>query len=135
MSERTKLHLDSFWELIEEILNAALFVLIGLELLSFTLARFYLLAGLFAIPVVLLARIVSVAVPIALIRHHRFVIPHTIKILTWGGLRGGLAVALALSLPAVPEKSVLLMMTYVVVIFSIVLQGLTVERLIARWTK
>ena len=129
------MHLDSFWELIEEILNAVLFVLIGLELLSFTFVRFYLLVGLLAIPVVLLARIVSVAVPIALIRHYRSVIPHTIKILTWGGLRGGLAVALALSLPAVPEKSVLLVMTYVVVIFSIVLQGLTIERLIARWTK
>ena len=135
MSERTKLHLDSFWELIEEILNAVLFVLIGLELLSFTFVRFYLLVGLLAIPVVLLARIVSVAVPIALIRHYRSLIPHTIKILTWGGLRGGLAVALALSLPAVPEKSVLLVMTYVVVIFSIVLQGLTIERLIARWMR
>ncbi|MGD0231018.1 MAG: sodium:proton antiporter [Syntrophorhabdales bacterium] len=134
MSERTKLHLDSFWELIDEILNAILFVLIGLELLSFTFARLYLLVALLAIPVVLLARIVSVAAPIALIRHHRFLAPHTIKILTWGGLRGGLAVALALSLPAVPEKNVLLVMTYVVVIFSIVFQGLTIERLIARWT-
>ena len=135
MSEHTRMHLDSFWELIDEILNAVLFfVLIGLELLSFTFSRVYLLVGLLAIPVVLLARIVSVAVPIALIRHHRSLIPHTIKILTWSGLRGGLAVALTLSLPAVPEKSVFLVMTYVVVVFSIVLQGTTIERLIVRWT-
>lgn len=135
MSEHTRMHLDSFWELVDEILNAILFVLIGLELLSLTFSRLYILMGLIAIPVVLLARTFSVGAPIALIRLSRPLLPHTVKTLTWGGLRGGLAVALALSLPSAPEKSLLLVMTYVVVVFSIVVQGLTIEKLLVRWTR
>jgi CPA1 family monovalent cation:H+ antiporter len=130
MSDKTREHLDTFWELIDEILNAVLFVLIGLELLVLTLSGKALVAGLAAIPIVLLARFVSVGVPVACFRRWRSYSPHVVKIMTWGGLRGAISVALALSLPSGPERALLLTMTYVVVVFSILVQGLTVPKLL-----
>jgi monovalent cation:H+ antiporter, CPA1 family len=138
MSESTREHLDTFWELMDEILNAVLFVLIGLELLILTFTKQYLLAGLVAFPVMILARFIAVGVPIRLMRSRKVFTPHVTKILTWGGLRGGISVALALSIPsqvggaAVPERDVLLAMTYVVVVLSIIGQGLTIGPLIKR---
>jgi len=135
MSETTKRNLDTFWELIDEILNAVLFILIGMEVLTLEFTAPHLLAGLILIPVVLLVRLTSVSVPFILLRLKRKAEPHVIKILTWGGLRGGIAVALALSLPITPERETILMATYMVVIFSVAVQGLTIEPLIKRWKK
>ena len=131
MSEKTREHLDSFWELIDEILNAVLFLLIGLEILVLTVKGNYLIAGLIMIPVVLLARFISVGVPVTFMRRVRDFSPHAVKIMTWGGLRGGISVALALSLPNGPEREALLTVTYIIVIFSILVQGLTIERFVS----
>ena len=132
MSEKTREHLDLFWELIDAILNAVLFVLIGLEVLTLTFPRSVLLAGVVAIPIVLLARWISVGLPIlAMTPFHPFA-PGAVWIMTWAGLRGGISVAMALALPAGPHRGSLLAVTYSVVVFSIFFQGLTVGRLI-RW--
>ena len=126
MSPTVVEHLDMFWELVDEFLNAVLFVLIGLEVLLLDLEARTLWAGLGAIPLVILARWISVATPVQLLRGWRRFSPHAVKILTWSGLRGGISVALALSLPPGPFRDTLVSVTYVVVIFSIVVQGLTV---------
>ena len=131
MSEKTREHLDSFWELIDEILNAVLFLLIGLEILVLTVKGNYLIAGLIMIPVVLFARFISVGIPVTFMRRIRDFSPHAVKIMTWGGLRGGISVALALSLPNGPEREALLTVTYIIVIFSILVQGLTIERFVS----
>lgn len=135
MSDITREHLDTFWELVDEILNAILFVLIGLEVLIIQFDLKTSLAGLIAVFIVLLGRFISVGVPITVMRKYKEFSPHAIKILTWGGLRGGISVALALSLPASPEREVILTITYFVVIFSILAQGLTIEKLIKFSTK
>lgn len=139
MSEKTREHIDDFWELMDEILNAVLFVLIGLELLIIPFDRATVIAGLLTFPVVLLARFAAVAVPVSLMKRRRVFSPGAIRILTWGGLRGGVSVALALSIPSrlatgelVPEREVLLAITYVIVVVSIALQGLTIGSLVRR---
>ena len=132
MSDQTREHLDVFWELVDEILNAVLFVLIGLEVLVLTFTQEYLLASLIIIPLGLLSRFIAIAVPVSLLRLVRTFSPGAIRIMTWGGLRGGISVALALSLPMGPEREVLLAITYAVVIFSILVQGLTIGPLIQR---
>ena len=135
MSEKTRGHLDTFWELVDEVLNAVLFVLIGLEVLTLVYNQQYLLAGLLAIPIVLLARFVTVGIPITIMRRFRNFSPRAIEILTWGGLRGGISVALALSLPASDVRDALVVVTYVVVVFSILVQGLTIGPLIRASTR
>ena len=138
MSEQTRKRLDSFWELIDEILNAVLFVLIGLEVMELTFERRFILAGLVVIPVTLIARFIAVGAPISVMRLRRQFTPHAVKVMTWGGLRGGISVALALTLSTSLGKSqpeqyqALLMMTYVVVCFSIIIGGLTVGPLLKR---
>ena len=129
MSSVTRERLDTFWELLDEILNAILFVLIGLEMVVLTLMGRYLVAGVIIIPLVLFARFVSVGIPIALLRMKREFSPNAVKILTWGGLRGGISIALALSLPPGSNREMILAMTYLVVVFSIVVQGLTIRKL------
>jgi len=136
MSKKTTEHLDTFWELIDEILNAVLFVLIGLEVLVLSLDGKTLLAGAIMIPLTLLARFVTVGGAVQLLKPFFKPGPGTIRVLTWAGLRGGISIALALSLKAaLPTEhsatgDLLLTMTYVVVAFSIVGQGLTVAPLI-----
>lgn len=134
MSATTREHLDDFWELVDEILNAVLFVLIGLEFLVVGLDSQRLLLGLIAIPIVLFARLTAVTLPISVLRNFREFSPGVIPILTWGGLRGGISVALALAIPLGPERDLFLTMTYVVVIFSIAVQGLTLKSLIKKVT-
>jgi len=132
MSDHTREHLDNFWKLLDEILNAVLFVLIGLEILILDLEPAYLVAGLLAIPVVLGARLFSVGLPVKMLERFRSYPPRTVTLMTWGGLRGGISIALALSLPASVERDLIVVVTYVVVVFSILIQGLTVDR-VARW--
>lgn len=126
MSEKTREHLDSFWELLDEVLNAVLFVLIGLELLVIDLNPAALAAGAAAIAATLGSRLLAVGGTMRLLRR-----PGPL-VATWAGLRGGISVALALSLPAVPERELVLTMTYVVVVFSIAVQGLTLKPLARR---
>ena len=130
MSEKTRLHLDNFWELIDEILNAILFVLIGLEVLVLTFEVQYLWAGLIMIPVSLLARFTAVGIPVSIMKLKRSFSPKIIRVLTWGGLRGGISLALVLSLPEGQIREALLVITYIVVVFSILVQGLTVGKLV-----
>lgn len=134
MSPTTEKHVDKFWELIDEILNAVLFLLIGLELLVIRGSWSWFVAGAIAVPIVLIARWACVAGLLwpldKVVRQSRGAIP----VLTWGGLRGGISVALALSLPAGDSRGLLLTMTYCVVVFSILVQGLTVGRLIKKTT-
>jgi CPA1 family monovalent cation:H+ antiporter len=125
MSEKSLSRLDVFWELIDEVLNAVLFILIGLEIVVIRMEASHVLLGLLAIIAVLAGRFISVALPTGLIgfggQHQR----GTISLLTWGGLRGGLSIAMALSLPAGPERDIILPVAYIVVLFSILVQGLT----------
>jgi CPA1 family monovalent cation:H+ antiporter len=132
MSDITRRNLDTFWELMDEILNAVLFVLIGFEVIVLTFSSQYLFASLLAIPIILITRFVCVGVPVHIMRQ-RFQIefaPHAIKILAWGGVRGGISVALALSLPFGQERELLVAVTYIVVLFSILVQGLTMGKLV-----
>jgi len=130
MSDHTREHLDTFWELIDEILNAVLFVLIGLEVLILPFTTDVLMVSLLLIPLLLIARFISVAIPITLMKKRREFTHGAIRILTWGGLRGGISVALALSLPPGEARDVILAITYVIVVFSIVVQGLTIGKLV-----
>ncbi|MBC6605291.1 sodium:proton antiporter [Hymenobacter sp. BT188] len=132
MSDITREYVDKFWEIIDEILNAVLFVLIGLEILVVEIGTTDLLVGAVAIVVVLLARFVAVSLPLSVLRLRRSFTQHSVKILTWGGLRGGISVALALSLPPSPARDLIVGITYVVVIFSIIVQGLTIGPLVKR---
>lgn len=130
MSKETRRNLDKFWELVDEILNAVLFVLIGLEVLVLTFNREYFMASFLLIPLLLIARFVSVGLPVAVLRPFRTFSPHVVKILTWSGLRGGISVALALSLPAGQSRETILAVTYCIVVFSILVQGLTIGKLV-----
>lgn len=131
MSAVTRQHLDMFWELVDEFLNAVLFVLIGLEVLVLTLNWPYMVAGLTAVPVALLSRFISIGLPVTILRRWQVFAPRAIRIMTWGGLRGGISVALALSIPEQCHRELILTMTYVVVVFSILVQGLTLKYLVS----
>ena len=133
MSEEVADYLEKFWELIDEILNALLFMLIGVEVLVMSFSGRGLLAGLIVIFIVLLARFVSVAIPIRIIGLRAQFPPGVVRILTWAGLRGGISVALALSITPGPEKNIILSSTYMVVLFSIMVQGMTIKKVLRRY--
>jgi CPA1 family monovalent cation:H+ antiporter len=126
MSDDTREALDDFWEVVDETLNAILFVMIGLELLVLAFSGQRLLLGLATIPLVLVVRLVAVGIPITALRRIRTYVPHTVKLMTWCGVRGGISIALALALPASPYREIILSVTYSVVVFSVLIQGLTV---------
>ncbi len=129
MSETTELYVDKFWELMDILLNAILFVLIGLELLVLDFQSYFVMAGIICIVLVLLCRYLSLILPVRFFRKKLDFVPNTATIMTWGGLRGGISIALALSLPPEMNRELIITITYAVVIFSIIVQGLTVGKL------
>lgn len=132
MSHSTRQRLDDFWELMDEILNALLFMLIGLEVLIMPFTPALFIIGLLVIGITLFARWASVGGAVMAMRPFRSFSPGAIKIMTWGGLRGGISVALALSIPVVPERATIITITYIIVVFSILVQGMTLGRLVDR---
>jgi len=132
MSDVTREHLDQFWELLDAMLNAVLFVLIGFEALLLPFSGTLLAAGIVAICVTLGARLLTAGLPVALSGSRSRLPEGAWQVLTWGGLRGGISVALALSLPPGAERDVLVTITYIVVVFSVLVQGLTIEKLVRR---
>jgi CPA1 family monovalent cation:H+ antiporter len=132
MSKITENYVDKFWELIDILLNTILFVLIGMEMLVLTFDGKFILAGLLAIPIVLLCRFTSLLFPIKFFRKKLEFVPNTNLIMTWGGLRGGISIALALGLTQDMHRDLFLVITYIIVVFSILVQGLTVGKLVKR---
>ena len=132
MSAETRQYVEAFWKLVDEILNAVLFLMIGFEVFAIAFEMDFLIAGFMAIGLALVARLAAVAVPVLILKPFRTFSRGVIPIMTWGGLKGGISVALALSLPDSEWKPLILTVTYIVVIFSIIVQGLTVTRLAER---
>jgi CPA1 family monovalent cation:H+ antiporter len=132
MSDNTRLHIDLFWKLIDEILNAVLFVLLGLEVILLSVSWSMLGLSLVVIVVTTFARWVTVGLPVSILGKRMRLPDGAWKVLTWGGLRGGISVALALSLPASASRDLILALTYGVVIFSMLGQGLTIGRVIEK---
>ncbi len=132
MSETTREYLDKFWELIDEILNAILFILIGLEILIIKKDINFIEIGLISIALVLLSRYLSLGISILLMKFKRTFPKNTIWVLTWGGLRGGISVALALSLNVSMHRDLFVTVTYIIVLFSILVQGLTISKFVKR---
>ncbi|WP_386627473.1 cation:proton antiporter [Sulfitobacter geojensis] len=132
MSEETRQYVDAFWKLVDEILNAVLFLMIGFEVFAVAFKTDFALAGLMAIVISLVARLAAVSIPVLMLRPFQSFSTGVIPIMTWGGLKGGISVALALSLPENEWKPLILTATYIVVIFSIIVQGLTITRLANR---
>ena len=130
MSDHTRRYIDMFWELLDEILNAVLFVLIGLEVLLIAFTVPVLVAGGVAIVVTLAARWLTVGIPVGAARGLFRLPDGSARVLAWGGLRGGISVALALSLPLGAEREIILALTYCVVVFSILVQGFTIGRVV-----
>jgi Na+:H+ antiporter len=134
MSGSTRQHLFSFWELLDELLNLLLFGLIGIEVIALTMTAIHLVAGAVAIPVVLLARLLSVSLPLTAMRPFLGSSQRALAIMTWGGLRGGISVALALTLPPFEGRDIIIAATYGVVIFSILVQATTTGAVVRAWT-
>ncbi len=132
MSEETRNYLDAFWRLIDEILNAILFLMIGIEVFALAFSMDAVRAGLFAIALSLVARLAAVLLPVLILKPFREFSRGIVPIMTWGGLKGGISVALALSLPENEWKPLILTATYIVVLFSIIVQGLTIAPLAGR---
>lgn len=130
MSDTTRLHIDMFWDLIDGILNAILFVLIGMEVLAIDFSRSLMAAGLAMVVLTLATRALVVGLPVAAMGRRLRLPVCSWQVLTWGGLRGGISVALALSLPAGPHRNSILALTYCVVVFSILVQGLSFGRVL-----
>ncbi|MDE3740665.1 cation:proton antiporter [Maribacter polysaccharolyticus] len=134
MSETTETYVDKFWELVDILLNTLLFVLIGMEILVLAFELDYMIAGLLSIPLILLSRYLSLLLPIGFFKEKLDFVPNTNIIMTWGGLRGGISIALALGLTQEMHRDLFLVITYIVVVFSIIVQGLTVGKLVKKLT-
>jgi CPA1 family monovalent cation:H+ antiporter len=134
MSKTTETYVDKFWELLDILLNTLLFVLIGMEMLVISFEFNYVVAGLVAIPIVLACRYLSLLLPIKFFEEKLDFVPGTNLVMTWGGLRGGISIALALGLTQEMHRDLFLVITYVVVVFSIIGQGLTVGKLVKKVT-
>lgn len=143
-SEQSQRYLDYFWEMIDHFLNSLLFLLIGLALLLINVSFHSLILMVLAIPICLVSRYISLFIPFSIMKLFRTYNPYTLRIMTWGGLRGGLALAMALSIPAatayidntaIDVRDVILVMTYAVVMFSILVQGVTIEKMIEKAKK
>jgi Na+:H+ antiporter len=133
MSDRTREHVDAFWRMVDEILNAVLFLLLGLEVFAVPIGPEAIILGVAAVPIALFARFVSVGVPVTAMSVRGRFIRGLVPVLTWSGLRGGISVAMVLSLPHFPAKNLLLAATYAIVVFSILVQGLTVRRVLVHY--
>lgn len=133
MSAQTREYVDAFWKLIDEILNAVLFLMIGFEVFAVTFDFDLLVTGVLSIGLALLARFAAVYIPVQLLQRRQEFSQGIVPIMTWGGLKGGISVALALSLPESDWKPMILAATYIVVIFSIIIQGLSIAPLAKRW--
>ncbi len=134
MSEITESYVDKFWELVDILLNTILFVLIGMEILVLTFETSYMFAGLVAIPLVLLCRYLSLLLPVKFFEKRLDFAPKTNLIMTWGGLRGGISIALALGLTLDMQRDLFLVITYIIVVFSILVQGLTLGKLVKKYS-
>lgn len=135
MSEVTEQYVDKFWELVDILLNTILFVMIGMEMLALTFNKHFIIAGLLCVPALLATRYLSLMLPIKIFEKKLNFIPNTNLMMTWGGLRGGISIALALSLTQDMSRDLFLTITYIIVVFSIIGQGLTVGGLIKKLTK
>jgi CPA1 family monovalent cation:H+ antiporter len=135
MSSTTNLYLDKFWELIDAIMNAILFVLIGLRLIVLDYENIYLLLGILSIPIVLLGRYFSIKLPLLISKKWIHLNRKDQLLMVWGGLRGGLSIAMALSLSQEMHRDMIVFITYIIVLFSILVQGLTVGKFAARLYK
>ncbi len=133
MSAQTREYVDAFWKLIDEILNAVLFLMIGFEVFAVTFDFDVLVTGVLSIGLAILARFAAVYIPVLLLQRRQEFSQGIVPIMTWGGLKGGISVALALSLPESDWKPMILAATYIVVIFSIIIQGLSIAPLAKRW--
>ena len=131
-STKSKEHMDIFWEMLDEMLNAVLFVLIGLEILVLSFELNHFIAGLAAVIIVLVARFSSVGLSYSFLKSKDVSKIKTISILTWGGLRGGISVALALSLEPSMSREIIVFITYMVVVISVLLQGLTIKSVVKK---
>jgi CPA1 family monovalent cation:H+ antiporter len=132
MNETTKDYHHKFWELIDDLLNVILFVLIGLQIVLLPFLLKYFLIGLIAIVILLLCRYVSLRIPMLFLKDKKLFNNKSALIMTWGGLRGGLSVALTLSLPESAYKEIIVSITFIIVVFSVIVQGLSMEKLIKR---
>lgn len=132
MSDITRDYIDKFWEMIDEFFNAILFLLIGMEMLVLPFNMLFIVLGLICIPITLLARYLSVLIPMSFLRYRTAFEKNAIAILTWGGLRGGIPVALALSIPREMHGDVFVVVTYIIVLFSIIVQGLTIKKIVKK---
>lgn len=133
MDARTREHVDAFWAMIDELLNIVLFLLLGLQVMTVKASVMEFVAATVAVPIVLFARLTSVGAAVAILSVRTRRVRGFVPILTWGGLRGGLSVAMVLSLPPFPERGLFLACTYAVVVFSILVQGLSMRRLLTRY--
>jgi CPA1 family monovalent cation:H+ antiporter len=133
-ADHVRSYVKSLWEVIDDVMNAILFVLIGLEALVLDLEKPYIICGLISIPLITAARYVSVEVPLVFLKLFRNIPSLSGFIMTWSGIRGGVSIALALSLVDSPQRDLIVIMTYVVVVFSITVQGLTLENAL-KWNR
>jgi len=132
VNEHVRSYVNNFWEIIDDVLNAVLFVLIGLEVLVLNIQEHFIICGLLAVPIATAARYISVEVPLVFLKMVRRIPTLSGFVMTWSGIRGGVSIALALSIPESDERDLIILMTYVVVVFSILVQGLTLERAV-KW--